>query len=157
VGEIATDPDGCFRRRCRVCRKHFATSLDERARPNARLWCPYCGAERAWDCWVTPAQQNYLENVAAENAFAMVGPDVDDALIELARSSAGVIEYRPIGTRPPRAPFFESTSGLLVVSTPCHPDDKLKVEASWLKPVRCHLCGTAVSGLDTKDKSALKA
>lgn len=144
--EIAADPDGCVRRRCPACRKHFATNLVQGAGQGVFLWCPYCGADRAWNRWFTPGQENFLENGLAEEGFTMVDPELDNALVDLARGSGGVIEYRPTGSRPPRAPYCESTADLVAVSIPCHPELKLKVEASWSRPVRCHLCGTEERG-----------
>jgi hypothetical protein len=122
--EISADVDGCIRRTCADCGKHFASFIDERE-PRDTYWCPYCGQQLTWDRWFTPAQQAYFEDVLAEDALAVADQELNAALTE----------------PPPRSPFHEATTDLVSVAVPCHPGTKLKLEPSWSKGLRCHLCG----------------
>jgi hypothetical protein len=139
--EISADVDGCIRRKCTECGKHFASSIKQRQQQDT-YWCPYCGQERTWDRWFTAAQQAYFEDALAEDALALVDQELDEALTELARTSEGVIQYHPYRTLlPPRTPLSEPTVDLVLALVACHPGGKLKIEPGWSKPVRCHLCG----------------
>ena len=140
--EISPDVDGCIRRKCADCGRHFASSIEHGGQLD-QYWCPYCGAQRSWECWFTHAQRRYLEDGLAEDALAMVDREMDEALTELARTSGGVVQYRPIRNQPtPRAPLDEATVGLAAFSMPCHPGARLKLEPTWSRAVWCHLCGT---------------
>ena len=118
--EISADGDGCIRRRCLDCGRHFASGLEQQD----GYWCPYCGAQRSWECWFTPLQQRYLDDALAEDALAIADLGLEDP-------------YHP----PPRAPLNESTADLATVAVACHPGAPLKLEPGWSKAAWCHLCG----------------
>src|SRR5215470_6731236 len=121
--EISADGDGCIRRRCVECGRQFASSIEQRD----SYWCPYCGAQRSWECWFTPVQQRYLDDALAEDALAAVSEELEDTLTELALDSEGVLEHQPKRTPPPpREPLHESTDDLTTVPVPCHPGTMLK-------------------------------
>ena len=144
--EFSADADGCVRRRCVDCGRHFASSMEQRD----RYWCPYCGVQRSWECWFTPVQQKYLDDALAEDVLVTAYEEVEDVLTELALDSEGVIENRPERNQPPaRAPLHEPTVDLATVPVPCHPGAKLKLEPGWSNGVRCHLCGTKAQSART--------
>ena len=120
MAEISADGDGCIRRRCVDCGKHFASSIEQRD----WYWCPYCGVQRSWEYWFTPRQEKYLDDALAEDAFAMADHGPEDV-------------FQP----PPRAPLHESTTDLATVPLPCHPTTRLKLVFGWSRVVWCHLCG----------------
>ena len=144
--EISADGDGCIRRRCAACGRQFASSIDQREQQDM-YWCPYCGVQRSWDRWFTLIQRKYLEDALAEDALATVDHEMDEALTELARTSGGVIQYRPSRKpAPPRDPLQESTVDLAAVSLACHPGARLKLEPGWSRVMWCHLCGAQAQG-----------
>ena len=85
--EISADGDGCVRRSCADCGRHFASSIEHRD----SYWCPYCGVERRWECWFTPAQQKYLDDALAEDVLATAYQELEHELSVLALDSDGVI------------------------------------------------------------------
>jgi len=136
--EISADGDGCIRRRCVECGKHFASSIEQRD----TYWCPYCGVQRSWECWFTPVQKKYLDDALAEDVLATAYQELEDVLTDLALDSEGVIESQPRRSQPPRAPLHELTVDLATVPVPCHPGARLKLEPGWSRTRWCHLCGT---------------
>jgi len=146
MAEISADGDGCVRRRCVECGRHFASSIEQQD----RYWCPYCGVHNPWERWFTPAQQKYLDDALAEDVLATVDQEMDAALTELARSSEGVVEYRPhYRPLPSREPLQESTVDLTTVPMPCHPSARLKLEPGWSGVVWCHLCAAPAQSTRT--------
>jgi hypothetical protein len=139
--EISADGDGCIRRTCIDCGRHFASSIEQRD----RYWCPYCGVQRSWECWFTPVQKRYLDDALAEDVVATAYQELEDVLTDLALDSDGVLESRPRPGQPPRAPLQEPTVDLAAVSVPCHPGARLKLEPGWSRTRWCHLCGAQAS------------
>ena len=138
MAEISADRDGCVRRRCVDCGRHFASSIEQRD----TYWCPYCGSERSWDSWFTPAQQKYLDDALAENVLVTAYQEVEHVLNELALDSEGVVvnsQWRDQSETHP--PLLEPTVDLTAFSVSCHPGAKLKLEPDWSSAVLCHLCG----------------
>ena len=154
MAEISADGDGCVRRRCVDCGRHFASSIEQRD----SYWCPYCGVQRSWECWFTPTQQKYLDDALAEDAFATAYHELEETLTELTLNSERVLECRPKGNHPtPREPLQECTADLTAVSVPCHPRARLKLEAGWSRAMCCHFCGTqALSGRAVVGKLRLR-
>jgi hypothetical protein len=139
MSEISADGDGCVRRRCVDCGRHFASSIEQRD----TYWCPYCGVQRSWACWFTPIQQRYLDDALAEDVLTSAYQDVEHVLGELALDSEGVLGSSPQSAEPvARPPLLEPTVDLASFPVPCHPGARLKLEPGWSNRVRCHLCGT---------------
>jgi hypothetical protein len=146
MAEISADKDGCVRRRCADCGRHFASSIEQQD----EYWCPYCGVQNPWECWFTPAQQRYLDDELAEDVLTTAYQELEGVLTELALDSDGVIESRPKPGQPPlREQLRESTADLAPVSVPCHPKAGLKLEPGWSAVVWCHLCAAPVQGTRT--------
>jgi DNA-directed RNA polymerase subunit RPC12/RpoP len=121
------------------CDRHFASSIEQRD----TYWCPYCGAQRSWDCWFTPVQQSFLDDALAEDVLATAYQELEHVLNELALDSEGVIVNSPEHDRPAARPaLLEPTVDLTTVPVPCHPGAKLKLDPGWSDGVRCHLCGS---------------
>ena len=138
--EISADGDGCVRRRCDDCGRHFASSIEQRD----TYWCPYCGVQRSWERWFTHGQQKYLDDALAEDVLAKAYQQMEHVLGELALDSEGVIVNLPQNDEPEEArpPLLEPTIDLAFVPVACHPGAKLKLEPGWSDGVRCHFCGT---------------
>src|SRR5215813_11441312 len=124
--EISADGDGCVRRRCVDCGRHFASSIEHRD----TYWCPYCGVQRSWDSWFTPMQQKYLDDALAEDVLTTAYQELEHVLGDLSLDSEGVI-VKPKkvqhGQPPARPPLLEPTVGLATVPLPCHAAAKLKL------------------------------
>ena len=89
MAEISADGDGCIRRRCVDCGRHFASSTEQRD----TYWCPYCGVQRSWECWFTPVQNKYLDDALAEDVLATAYTELQDVLTDLALDSEGCLLY----------------------------------------------------------------
>ena len=137
--EISADGDGCVRRACVDCGRHFASSIDQRE----SYWCPYCGVQHPWESWFTPAQKKYLDDALAEDVLSAAYQELAHELSVPALSSEGVIvSSAQRDQRPAHPPLLEPTIDLTMVPVPCHPGARLKLEPGWSNGVRCHLCGT---------------
>lgn len=146
MAEISADGDGCVRRKCVDCGRHFASSIEQRD----TYWCPYCGSERSWDSWFTPAQQKYLDDALAENVLVAAYQEVEHVLNELALDSEGIVVNSKWRDQPaPCPPMLEPTVDLATVPVSCHPGAKLKLEPGWANAVACHLCGTKAQKTQT--------
>ena len=146
MAEISADGDGCIRRRCVDCGRHFASGIAQQD----RYWCPYCGAQKSWEWWFTQTQEKYLDEAIAEDVLSSAYQEVQGVLTDLALDSAGVIESVPRSSQPPlREPLRESTADLSAVSVPCHPDAGLKLEPGWSGVVWCHLCAAPAQSTRT--------
>jgi hypothetical protein len=144
--EISTDGDGCVRRRCVDCGRHFVSSIEQRD----SYWCPYCGAQRPWECWFTPAQHGYLDDALAEDVLSTAYQELEDVLTVLALDPEGEVVSLQRREQPPaRPPLHEPTVDLAMVPVPCHPGARLKLEPGWSNGVRCHLCGTQAESTRT--------
>jgi hypothetical protein len=146
LAEICADGDGCVRRRCADCGRHFASSIEQRD----SYWCPYCGVQRPWECWFTPVQKKYLDDALAEDVLSAAYNEMEHELFVLALNSEGVIVSSPQRhQRSARPPLQEPTDDLTRVPVPCHPAAWLKLEPGWPHGGRCHLCGTGAQGTRT--------
>ena len=104
--EISADGDGCIRRRCVECGKHFASSIEQRD----TYWCPYCGVQRSWECWFTPVQKKYLDDALAEDVLATAYQELEDVLTDLALDSEGVSRASRDAVSHRARPFTSSPS-----------------------------------------------
>ena len=146
MAEISADGDGCIRRRCVDCGRHFASNIEQQD----RYWCPYCGVQNSWECWFTPAQQKYLDEALADDVLSSAYQELDGVLTGRALDSDGVIEMRPALDQALHSePLRESTADLAPVSVSCHPAARLKLEPGWSAVVWCHFCAAPTESTRT--------
>jgi hypothetical protein len=121
---------------------------DSDASPAA--YCPYCSAttEGRWD---TDAQSAFFRAHAARLGAEYVAKQLRKMSDGLS-SSFLQVSHEQVDLPPdPGAPPVESQEGFLLVHVPCHPDDPLKVDASWSDDVACPLCGISYPVSDVAD------
>ncbi len=121
---------------------------DSDASPAA--YCPYCSAiaEGRWD---TDAQSAYFRANAERLAAEYVARQFSEMLDGLSSSFLQVSHEQGDLPPDPGAPPPESLEGFQLVRVPCHPDDPLKIDASWSDDVACALCGITYPVSDVAD------
>ncbi len=139
---IPLDSDGFVRRACPSCDAEFkwlvtdepaqVTEVDVRG-----YCCPYCARWAQPDQWFTKAQVSYLEQAGV----AAVADEINEVFSGL-NKPGGLLKYTP-GERPPMPKELPpEPNDMQRVDFHCHPDDPLKIEPFWDKPVHCLVCGS---------------
>lgn len=141
---LALDADGFLPRACPHCRQEFRwhhgpVGGGAEQPPPAVYFCPLCGRSAAPDQWFTDDQ--------AEQIRRGVRPAV-------ARAAASALRRAGRGTRTrlritfTEGPAITSAPGddLIVVASPCHPHEPVKVPRSRIRALHCLVCGAALAG-----------
>jgi DNA-directed RNA polymerase subunit RPC12/RpoP len=136
------DADGFLRRGCPNCGREFKWFQGETAeRPDdfedpEMYHCPYCGQPS--DDWWTERQREYAEEVANAAALRLASD-------ELSRAFKGMrgVTYKPGRPGPEMAepaPFVDPND-MVMVASPCHAFESVKVSENWSESLRCLVCG----------------
>ena len=142
---VPLDEDGFLRRECPTCEREFkwlySESEDDAAEvDNAGYFCPYCAVQAPSSAWWTHAQ---LERRQAIAAHEFLGPELKKLgkSIERMNRPGGLISAS-FDVDLPDVPESnaEDNSGRRV-DFPCHPEEPVKVDEAWTKPVHCLVCG----------------
>ena|SRR5579884_3657405 len=142
---ISVPTDGPFlRRECPSCVRQFKWHhgpTDDRPEGEIDLpvyFCPYCGESALRDHWWTQEQLEYARQASA-------GPimrELVDGLRKGLRTSRNSIGKFSVDHNAPEtlAPLTEPADMIIVLS-PCHPWEPIKVIEDWNEPIRCLICG----------------
>lgn len=135
---VPLDSDGYLRRACPTCRREFKwlPQDDGEPAPAGGYYCPYCAAQADPDSWWTGDQIRLAE----AHATNLAQEELDKAFRGMRRSSGPIrMDYTP-GARTPIPRLTEPDDMVITVST-CHPGEPVKVEETWMRPIRCLACG----------------
>jgi hypothetical protein len=142
---LPLDDDGFLRRECPHCSQQFKWHhgpTDERPPSevdSAVYFCPRCGASAAPDQWFTQEQVAYIE-------AAMSGPlfrEASDAIEKAFRGVKGVTIKRDSSDEPEPPPALQESNDMVIVASPCHPWEPVKVPDEATSEVHCLICGAA--------------
>lgn len=146
---ISLPSDGPFlRRECPSCSRQFKwhhgptdDRPEEEIDPSV-YFCPYCGESALPDHWWTQEQAEYARQVSA-------GPIMRETTADLRKglrtSRKSLIKFSVDCEEPePPAPLHEP-SDMVVVLSPCHPWEPIKIVDDWREPVHCLMCGERFS------------
>ena len=140
------DSHGFLRRACPACSREFKwLSVEGEAKFSSpeHYFCPYCGTSATPDEWFTLEQQAYIETAVFDE---VVGPSLEnltESLQQVNRSSGGLLELS-VSVDPPerrQAPPVYEPDDMRQVVFPCHPEEPIKVDEAWGRPVHCLSCG----------------
>ena len=140
------DSDGFLRRACPTCSREFKwlSGETEAETPSPEHWfCPYCGDSAAPDEWFTLEHQEYIKTAMFEEVLGLRLEDLAESIQQANRSSGGLIEISASVEYPERQqapPVFEPDD-MKQASFDCHPEEPVKVEEAWNRPVHCLTCG----------------
>jgi hypothetical protein len=144
---IPLDSDGFLRRECPTCEREFkwlASQNDDEdptPEPDGGIYCPYCSVQAPGDAWHTPAQ---LEQARAIIMREVVGPQLENLgrSINRLNRSGGMVQASMKADLPDEPESNAEDDAMRQVDFACHPDEPVKVDEGWAKPVHCLICGT---------------
>lgn len=140
---------GFLRRQCPNCGRHFkwhSGPTDDRPDDFAdppMYYCPYCGKAAGIDEWLTDEQRDFTLGMAAGPAMR----EITDELSRMARRhSGGLLKMSVESSRQPEPsdPLIEPTD-MVVVASPCHGWEPVKVSEDWKSTLHCLVCGERYS------------
>lgn len=146
--ELPLDEDGYLDRECPLCERLFRwhhgpldQQIDDDSTSPGAYFCPYCGQQAPVDEWWTREQVEAAQRAAAAAVVPKIEEELRDAFKGLNRSrfiKADVEAARPS----PAAPLFVEPADLLTVSSPCHPEEPVKIGPQWGSALHCLVCGS---------------
>jgi len=144
---VPVDDDGFVRRACPACSREFkwhngpTEGAPEQESAAEEYFCPYCASPAAPDQWFTEEQIDYFRQVAIAEFAPKIRDDFTKALEPLNRSGLLTAEVSggDVGYPPP----LTEDNDMLMVASPCHPYEPVKVDETWSEPLHCLVCGKA--------------
>lgn len=142
---IPSDSDGFIRRECPHCLRQFkwhdgpANEEAEQHAAPVTYTCPLCGQPAADNSWNTAEQVELARQVAMPQAMEMIQENLEAAF----RRVKGVTYKRGSdGTFDPPNPLTEPDD-MVIVASPCHGYEPVKVPEDHTGPFYCLICGSA--------------
>lgn len=144
---LPLDNDGFIRRQCPHCDGEFkwhhgpANEEAEHAPSPTSYYCPLCGQPAMPDRWCTHAQMAHIEGVATPALMREVDALFDNAFKGL--KSKGVTWKRTGRLDVPEAPspLADEADDMVIVASPCHSYEPVKVPEDAAGPFHCLICG----------------
>lgn len=140
---LPLDNDGFLRRECPHCERQFkrhngpANEEAEQHPDPPAYHCPLCGRPAGPDSWWTQEQLDYAEGLTAPVAMQAISD-------MLAKSFKGMknVTYKPgrVDTPDTPAPLTEPDD-MVIVTSPCHPYEPVKVPDDHPPALHCVVCG----------------
>ncbi len=138
--------EGFLRRECPHCERQFKWHhgpTDERPEDAADpevYWCPYCGETAPPDHWWTSEQLEFAQ-------ASIAGPAIRDIADEFNSSLGGqrnsFIKMSMSYDEPEPPSALHEAPDMVIVLSPCHPWEPIKIAEDWSGPVYCLVCGSA--------------
>jgi hypothetical protein len=105
-------------------------------------FCPFCGLPAAVDQWWTTEQVEYARGVAMPQAIRAAE---EQLFSELKKLNSKHVKFKQTGhldTPEEPAPLTESDD-MVIVTSPCHAWEPIKVPDDAPSPLHCLVCGSA--------------
>lgn len=145
---LPLDDDGFIRRECPHCLREFkwhhgpANEEAEQQETPPAYYCPYCGQPAGPDSWWTQEQLDHMQAMAAPRIAEFIGDELKSAF-KSSRSKGIRFEMDgQIEAPSTPSPMVETDDMVLVVS-PCHSYEPIKVTRGETGPLHCLVCGSA--------------
>lgn len=138
--------NGFLRRECPACERQFkwhngpTDARPKDAEDPEVYFCPYCGAPAPPGSWWTQEQLAYARDSAMGPAVQAMGDALQKAIGHQPSNSFIKIELKRPGIPEP-PPALHEPQDMVLVESPCHPWEPIKVEAAWTDPLHCLVCG----------------
>lgn len=147
---LPLDDDGFLRRECSQCGRQFklhpgpASAEAEGRSDPAELHCPICGQPGTSDSWFTQDQIDYVQAQAMAAATDRMNEATKDLFKSFSgnRSLIGVTHSGGFDGPDAPAPVVEPND-MVIVSSPCHGYEPIKVPESRPEQLHCVVCGQA--------------
>lgn len=147
---LPLDHDGFLRRECPHCLRQFkwhdgpANDEAEQQPTPTTYYCPLCGEPAKPDSWWTQEQLDYAQGVAVPRAVRELAHGLKDSL-ESANSRFLRISVNEQVDLPEAPVPLSEPDDMVIVASPCHPYEPIKVIEGATDVLHCLLCGEAFS------------
>jgi endogenous inhibitor of DNA gyrase (YacG/DUF329 family) len=144
---VPLDDDGFLRRECPTCEQEFKWFVHKEGSGEAeqvdQYFCPRCGKAAGLESWWTPAQLEYSQGIAAPAIDDAINDMLDEAFKPLRNSKVFTVKRtgRYSSDTPAPDPLIEPND-MVIVESPCHPHEPVKVPEEATSEVYCLICGT---------------
>lgn len=141
---IPRDSDGFIRRECPHCMRQFkwhdgpANEEAEHHAPPATYNCPLCGQPAAVDSWSTSEQVELAQQAAMPQVMEMVQDDLE----AMFRGVKGMTYTRGDDAVPDQSEPLTESDDMVIVASPCHSFEPVKVPEDHTGPLYCLVCGS---------------
>lgn len=135
-----------MRRQCRTCSRQFKwhsgpANEEAEKHPDAEVYyCPLCGSPGESDDWTTSEQDGLIEAAAHQAAMPVLDDMVGAVLDSLKGPNVKVKRTAHLETPVGPDPIIEPDD-MVIVASPCHGYEPIKVPEYWVEPVHCLICG----------------
>lgn len=142
---IPRDSDGFVRRECPHCTRQFKwhdgpanEEAEQHASPVAYN-CPLCGQPAAVNSWHTAEQVELVQRMAIPQLIEMV----QDDMATMFRGVKGMTYKRGSDEVPDLPEPLTEPDDMIIVTSPCHGYEPVKVPEDHSGPMYCLICGSA--------------
>jgi hypothetical protein len=145
---LPLDNDGFLRRECPHCMQQFkwhhgpANEEAETAEDPPAYYCPFCGQPAGHDSWFTQAQLDFIDQAAAPAAMQLIEDEFDKAF---KGASSKHVKFDRTGhlDAPDHPDPMTEPDDMVIVVSPCHGYEPVKVPDEHTGPLYCLVCGSA--------------
>jgi len=143
---LPLDNDGFLRRQCPHCDSQFkwhdgpANEEAEQAASPAAYHCPFCGLPAEGDRWFTDDQVEYIDGIAMPAILRHADDVIRDALTRLSSKHLKVTSTGHLNT-PDEPDALVEPDDMVIVVSPCHAHEPMKVPEDACGPFYCLVCG----------------
>ncbi|MCA0179713.1 MAG: hypothetical protein LCH77_09025 [Actinobacteria bacterium] len=145
---LPLDSDGFLRRECPNCVQEFkwhhgpANEEAEAADEPAAYTCPLCGQPAGTDSWFTQAQLDFIEQASGPMVAQVVDDELDRVFRGLPSKHVKVKRIGRMNVAPQPDPMTEPDD-MVIVASPCHAYEPVKVPEGHAGSLYCLVCGAA--------------
>lgn len=137
--ELPQDCEGYLEYECPFCERRFRLQVNAFQNDEIEsLYCPYCGLSSEPEQFGTKELQQLIEETAAR----YVQEELDKSLTKLAKSSRGLIKYKPDKKIEPQNIILDEAINDKIHCGKC--DTQFKVDDGTAIMHTCPLCGDKI-------------
>ncbi len=143
--DIPSDSDGFIRRECPHCMRQFKwhdgpANEDAEQYPAADTYnCPLCGQPAGVDSWTTQEQVELAQQAAMPQIMGLL----NDELESMFRGVKGLTYKRGNDELPDESVPLTEPEDMVIVASPCHGYEPVKIPEKHTGPLYCLVCGSA--------------
>lgn len=145
---LPLDNDGFLRRECPNCVRQFKwhdgpASEEAENQPSAdAYYCPFCGVAAATDQWWTTEQVEYTQGVAMPAAIQALDDELGSAFKGMSSKNVKIKQTGHLDV-PDEPDALTEPDDMMIVASPCHGWEPIKVPEDTTSPIHCLVCGQA--------------
>lgn len=145
---LPLDSDGFLRRECPHCMQQFkwhsgpANEEAERHASPPAYHCPLCGQPAGHDSWWTQEQLDYIQAASAPAVTRFIDDQVGKMLKSM-KSKHFKIKQTGHMREPDHPNPLVEADDMVIVASPCHAYEPVKIPDQHHSPLHCLVCGSA--------------